>query len=218
MSAENSGTRGETHPALVRWLRRRAFASYARDEPPIRIMRPRAGDRRLRAPTRLRCGRGGARDPAGHRRTWRRRGTAAISAAIWRASRIPTWCSSRAGVSSATGRARSTIISAIMAAIRRGAGGCISSTSGSRCSAPDAAQLISRYRLEGGERPQDGINTRLMRKVDGRWVIALNHVSSRRCPRLSLRPRSRSISSAFQNRAQVWVPWPRVSALAGIRT
>jgi uncharacterized protein (TIGR02246 family) len=44
---------------------------------------------------------------------------------------------------------------------------------------PDAAQLISRYRLEGGERPQDGINTRLMRKVDGRWVIALNHVSSR---------------------------------------
>ena len=44
---------------------------------------------------------------------------------------------------------------------------------------PDAAQLISRYRLEGGERPQDGINTRLMRKVDGRWVIALNHVSSK---------------------------------------
>ena len=37
---------------------------------------------------------------------------------------------------------------------------------------PDAAQLISRYRLEGGEQPQDGINTRLMRKVDGRWVIA----------------------------------------------
>jgi len=49
--------------------------------------------------------------------------------------------------------------------------------------APDAAQLISRYRLEGGERPQDGINTRLMRKVDGRWVIALNHVSSREVAR-----------------------------------
>jgi uncharacterized protein (TIGR02246 family) len=44
---------------------------------------------------------------------------------------------------------------------------------------PDAAQLIGRYRLEGGERPQDGINTRLFRKVDGRWVIALNHVSSK---------------------------------------
>jgi uncharacterized protein (TIGR02246 family) len=48
--------------------------------------------------------------------------------------------------------------------------------------APDAAQLISRYRLEGGGRPQDGINTRLMRKIDGRWVIALNHVSSRELP------------------------------------
>ena len=44
---------------------------------------------------------------------------------------------------------------------------------------PDAAQLISHYRLEGGGRPQDGINTRLMRKVGGRWVIALNHVSSK---------------------------------------
>ena len=48
--------------------------------------------------------------------------------------------------------------------------------------APDAAQLIGRYRLEGGDHPQDGINTRLMRKVDGRWVIALNHVSSREVP------------------------------------
>ena len=45
--------------------------------------------------------------------------------------------------------------------------------------APDAAQLISRNRLDRPENPQDGINTRLMRKVDGRWVIALNHVSSR---------------------------------------
>jgi uncharacterized protein (TIGR02246 family) len=44
--------------------------------------------------------------------------------------------------------------------------------------APDAAQLVSRYRLDRAENPQDGINTRLMRKVDGRWVIALNHVSS----------------------------------------
>jgi len=45
--------------------------------------------------------------------------------------------------------------------------------------APDAAMLTGRYRLEGGEKPQDGINTRLFRKVDGRWVIALNHVSSK---------------------------------------
>jgi uncharacterized protein (TIGR02246 family) len=44
--------------------------------------------------------------------------------------------------------------------------------------APDAAQLVGRYRLEGGGKPQDGINTRLFRKVKGQWVIALNHVSS----------------------------------------
>jgi uncharacterized protein (TIGR02246 family) len=48
--------------------------------------------------------------------------------------------------------------------------------------APDAAQLVSRYRLEGGGKPQDGINTRLFRKVNGRWVIALNHVSSTEPP------------------------------------
>jgi uncharacterized protein (TIGR02246 family) len=45
--------------------------------------------------------------------------------------------------------------------------------------APDAAQLVSRYQLDRPQNPQDGINTRLMRKRDGRWVIALNHVSSR---------------------------------------
>ena len=43
--------------------------------------------------------------------------------------------------------------------------------------APDAAQLISRYHLDRPVDPQYGINTRLMRKIDGRWVIALNHVS-----------------------------------------
>jgi uncharacterized protein (TIGR02246 family) len=44
--------------------------------------------------------------------------------------------------------------------------------------APDAAMLISHYRLDRPESPQVGINTRLMRKIDGRWVIAMNHVSS----------------------------------------
>jgi uncharacterized protein (TIGR02246 family) len=44
--------------------------------------------------------------------------------------------------------------------------------------APDAAQLISRYKLDRPTNPQDGINTRLMRKRNGQWVIALNHVSS----------------------------------------
>jgi uncharacterized protein (TIGR02246 family) len=43
---------------------------------------------------------------------------------------------------------------------------------------PDAAQLISHYQLVRQQHPQYGINTRLMRKVNGQWVIALNHVSS----------------------------------------
>src|SRR3954466_10809341 len=32
---------------------------------------------------------------------------------------------------------------------------------------PDYPQLIARYRLEGGGKPQDGINTRLFQKVGG---------------------------------------------------
>lgn len=44
--------------------------------------------------------------------------------------------------------------------------------------APDAAMLISNYQLQRPEHPQTGINTRLMRRIDGRWVIAMNHVSS----------------------------------------
>ncbi|MDP8914714.1 MAG: nuclear transport factor 2 family protein [Pseudomonadota bacterium] len=48
--------------------------------------------------------------------------------------------------------------------------------------APDAAQLISRYRLARPRNTQDGINTRLMRKRGGKWVIALNHVSATETP------------------------------------
>jgi uncharacterized protein (TIGR02246 family) len=48
--------------------------------------------------------------------------------------------------------------------------------------APDAAQLISRYRLSRPHRTQNGINTRLMRKRGGTWVIALNHVSATETP------------------------------------
>jgi ketosteroid isomerase-like protein len=48
--------------------------------------------------------------------------------------------------------------------------------------APDAAQLISHFELVRPEHPQYGINTRLMRKVNGRWVIALNHVSATETP------------------------------------
>jgi ketosteroid isomerase-like protein len=46
----------------------------------------------------------------------------------------------------------------------------------------DAAQLISRYELIRPQHPQYGINTRLLRKVAGHWVIALNHVSSSETP------------------------------------
>jgi len=46
----------------------------------------------------------------------------------------------------------------------------------------DAAQLISHYELKRPLHPQYGINTRLMRKVEGQWVIALNHVSSSETP------------------------------------
>jgi len=44
--------------------------------------------------------------------------------------------------------------------------------------APDAAMLIGQYRLERGSRVTEGVNTRLFRKVRGRWLITVNHVSA----------------------------------------
>lgn len=44
--------------------------------------------------------------------------------------------------------------------------------------APDAAMLIGRYRLVRGSRITEGVNTRLFRKIDGRWLITMNHVSA----------------------------------------
>jgi ketosteroid isomerase-like protein len=44
--------------------------------------------------------------------------------------------------------------------------------------APDAAMLIGQYRLQRGGRVTQGINTRLFRKVHGRWLITMNHVSA----------------------------------------
>jgi uncharacterized protein (TIGR02246 family) len=44
--------------------------------------------------------------------------------------------------------------------------------------APDAAMLIGQYRLTRGKRVTEGINTRLFRKVHGRWLITMNHVSA----------------------------------------
>ena len=50
----------------------------------------------------------------------------------------------------------------------------------------DAAQLISRYQLLRQQHHQYGITTRLLRKVHGQWVIALNHVSSSETPPIDL--------------------------------
>ena len=44
--------------------------------------------------------------------------------------------------------------------------------------APDAAMLVGQYRLERGERVTEGVNTRLFKKVRGKWLITMNHVSA----------------------------------------
>ena len=44
--------------------------------------------------------------------------------------------------------------------------------------APDAAMLIGQYRLERADRVTEGVNTRLFRKVGGKWRITMNHVSA----------------------------------------
>ena len=44
--------------------------------------------------------------------------------------------------------------------------------------APDAAMLIGQYRLTRGKRVTEGVNTRLFRKLHGKWLITMNHVSA----------------------------------------
>lgn len=48
--------------------------------------------------------------------------------------------------------------------------------------ADDAAMLVGRYHLEPPVRAAEGVNTRLFRKIAGRWVITLNHVSAHDVP------------------------------------
>ena len=43
---------------------------------------------------------------------------------------------------------------------------------------PDAAMLVGQYRLERGPRVTEGVNTRLFRKIGGKWLITMNHVSA----------------------------------------
>lgn len=47
---------------------------------------------------------------------------------------------------------------------------------------PDAAMLIGRYHLVRPKRSMEGVNTRLFRKVGGKWVITMNHVSAYALP------------------------------------
>jgi len=44
--------------------------------------------------------------------------------------------------------------------------------------APDAAMLIGQYRLVRGTRVTEGVNTRLLKKFHGHWLITMNHVSA----------------------------------------
>lgn len=48
--------------------------------------------------------------------------------------------------------------------------------------ADDAAMLVGRYHLERPNHAAEGVNTRLFRKIDGRWLITLNHVSAYEVP------------------------------------
>ena len=44
--------------------------------------------------------------------------------------------------------------------------------------APDAAMLVGRYRMDRSGRITHGVNTRLFRKIGGKWLITMNLVSS----------------------------------------
>jgi hypothetical protein len=57
--------------------------------------------------------------------------------------------------------------------------------------APDAAMLVGQYRLERGARVTEGVNTRLFRKVRGRWLITMNHVSAYDAAPISTAPEAK---------------------------
>ena len=38
--------------------------------------------------------------------------------------------------------------------------------------------LVGQYRLKRGHRVTEGVNTRLFRKIQGPWLITMNHVSA----------------------------------------
>lgn len=56
--------------------------------------------------------------------------------------------------------------------------------------APDAAMLVGQYRLVRGSRVTEGVNTRLFRKLRGRWLITMNHVSAYDVPAAPTAPKA----------------------------
>ena len=56
---------------------------------------------------------------------------------------------------------------------------------------PDAAMLVGQYRLERGSRVTEGVNTRLFRKFQGKWLITMNHVSAYDLPQTPTAPEAR---------------------------
>ena len=56
---------------------------------------------------------------------------------------------------------------------------------------PNAAMLVGQYRLVRNARVTKGVNTRLFRKVGGRWLITMNHVSAYDLPASSSAPEAR---------------------------
>jgi ketosteroid isomerase-like protein len=42
----------------------------------------------------------------------------------------------------------------------------------------NTAMLVGQYRLKRASRITEGVNTRLFRKIHGRWLITVNHVSA----------------------------------------
>jgi uncharacterized protein (TIGR02246 family) len=44
--------------------------------------------------------------------------------------------------------------------------------------APDAAVFVAHYHMARKDQPMEGVFTDVARKIDGRWIITLNHVSA----------------------------------------
>jgi uncharacterized protein (TIGR02246 family) len=68
---------------------------------------------------------------------------------------------------------------------------------------PDVAQMTGRYKLDSQGLAQDGVNTRLFRRIDGRWVIALNHVSSRE-PAFDAVAEAEAIKAVMTRQVAAW--------------